>query len=388
MINRQLLQHLLEDIKTGLSILLLGPRQTGKTTLIGQLPYEKMINLLPNKTQADYKKKPEKLIQEVEALAKISNKKPLIIIDEVQKVPELMDDIQYLIDKKVAQFLISGSSARKIKNLLPGRVIKHYLDPFSIQEFQKTTIKELLRKGSLPGVILEKNIKTAYAILESYVSTYVEEEIRKESLIRNLSPFMRCIELTAIESGNQINFNSISKEIGVSHNTIQSYIQILEECMILERFEAYTISTSRKRLAKNPKYIFFDLGVRRIAAKEGENPPQEIWGRWFEQWVGLEIRRYLKQNHTVKGDIFFWRDYDGPEVDWVIKTENRLTPVEVKWSEHPKAKDIKHLKTFLKEYETAKMGYVICRCDAPLLLEENIMALPWNMLETVFIQNH
>lgn len=386
MVNRQLLDALLDDIDTGLSILLLGPRQTGKTTLIGQLPYQKMINLLPNKTQADYQNNPERLIQEVEALAKLSSKKPLIIIDEVQKVPELMDDIQYLIDKKVAQFLISGSSARKIKNLLPGRVIKHYLDPFSVDEFAQVDIQELLRRGSLPGVILEKNTKTAYAILESYVSTYVEEEIRKESLIRNLSPFIRCIELTAIESGNQINLNSISKEIGVSHNTIQSYIQILEECMILERFEAYTISSSRKRLAKNPKYIFFDLGVRRIAAKEGENPPQEIWGRWFEQWVGLELRRYLKQNQTITGDVFFWRDYDGPEIDWVIKTKTGLTPIEVKWTEHPKPKDIKRLKTFLREYDSAKMGYVICRCDAPLLLEENIMALPWKMLSTVFNQ--
>jgi predicted AAA+ superfamily ATPase len=386
MVNRQLLHTLLEDIRSGLSILLLGPRQTGKTTLIGQLPYQKMINLLPNHTQMEYQLNKGRLIQEVEAFAKLSTKKPLIIIDEVQKVPELMDDVQYLIDKKVAQFLISGSSARKINNLLPGRVVKHYLDPLSVQEYADTDIEELLRRGSLPGIILEKNIKTAYAILDSYVSTYVEEEIRKESLIRNLNPFLRCIELTAIESGNQINLNSISKEIGVSHSTIQSYIQILEECMILERFEAYTQSTSRKRLAKSPKFIFFDLGVRRIAAKEGENPPQELWGRWFEQWVGLELRRYLKYTQNRAGKVYFWRDYDGPEIDWVVKINDSLIPIEVKWTENPKAKDIKHLKTFLSEYDTAKMGYVICRCQAPLLLEDNVMALPWTMLNMIFNQ--
>ena len=211
-------------------------------------------------------------------------------------------------------------------------------------------------------------------------STYLEEEVRAEALVRNLSPFGRFLELAASESGGLINLRKLSQEIGVSHVTIGAYFQILEDCLILERIDPLTRSATRKKLTRGSKYLFFDLGVRRLAAQEGRRLPRESWGKLLEQWVGLELLRSMRQG---SGRLRFWRDAAGPEVDWVIERERRLMPIEVKWTEMPTRKDARHLQTFLAEYPEAEEGFIVCRTPRALQLAPRIRAIPWQDLAEI-----
>ena len=308
-------------------------------------------------------------------------------IDEVQKIPAIMDVAQYLIDNKIANLILTGSSARKLiksphRNLLPGRVIQCRLDPLSLSEIKKDdpVIEALLNYGSLPGIYTLSNPAHQNAELRSYVTTFLEEEIRAEALVRNVPSFSRFLELAAAEAGKIINFSQLSQQIGVAHTTIMEYYQILEDCLVAERISPYTQSATRAKLTRAPKYLFFDLGVRRAAAQEGRKPPLSVMGMLFEQWVGMELLRLIRpMNQPVH--LRFWRDPSGPEVDWLLESDNQLIPIEVKWTDTPGHQDMKHLKLFLNEYPQAKKGYVICRTATPLKLSEKILAIPWQMLD-------
>jgi len=152
--------------------------------------------------------------------------------------------------------------------------------------------------------------------------------------------------------------------------------------MIAERIEPLTKSHTRKKLTKTAKYVFFDLGVRRVAAREGTGPSREYWGHLFEQFVGLELIR-LGRTASKKIRITFWRDPDGPEVDWVIEKDNRLFPIEVKYTQAPKDADIRHLRTFLSEYKNSQQGYVLCQTPRKMKMSNRITALPWQDLSTL-----
>jgi predicted AAA+ superfamily ATPase len=324
-----------------------------------------------------YERNPGKLIEEIRYLAR--QKKPLIIIDEVQKVPDIMDSLQILIDDQIAQFLITGSSARKIKNLLPGRVIRHLLTPCTQQEYPQQNLKSVLINGALPGILNLQNQEEIDSELATYVSVYLEEEIRKEALVRNLAAFSQFLQLVCIESGNLVSTRNLSQEIGIAHTTVSEYFNILEDCLLVERFDPITESQTRKRLTKASKYIVFDLGVRRFGALEGDALPQETMGHLFEQWVGLELRRTCPALTRIQ----FWRDHSGPEVDWVAVKNNVYLPIEVKWTQNPTEKDIRHLHVFCEEYNAPK-GFVIARIDRPRQLSERIVALPWQMINLVW----
>ena len=384
---RQIESKIRHHLQAGKSVLLLGPRQTGKTTLIKHISSQLSLSLISPRVRLRYEKDPSLLADEVEALLDDSSHQiPLVIIDEVQKVPVIMDVVQDLIDRKIAQFILTGSSARKLKrgntiNLLPGRVIAMHLDPFSFDEIPHNllTLDELLIYGALPEIILTSQYSDREELLNAYVSIYLEEEIRAEAIVRNLGHFARFLELAASESGQIVNFTKLSNEIGVAHTTIASYYQILEDCLIVERIDPLTQSRTRKKLSKSHKYIFFDLGVRRIAAREGIKPPTEYIGRLFEQFIALELIRKIR-TLNLRAKLHYWRDLDGPEIDWVISFENKLIPCEVKWTESPKSSDIRLLNIFLQEYPEAKTGYVICRTPRKLKLRDNIYAIPWQMV--------
>ena len=382
----RLLNNKLDSIlKRGKSVLLLGPRQTGKTTLINQYKADLEITLLISKVRRQYEADPDQLIREVQALKQANHKIPLIIIDEVQKVPALMDGIQYLIDKKLGQFILTGSSARKLKhnkniNLLPGRVIQLRLDPFSLEELKPIpAIEFFLLYGSLPAIYLESNFSIREEELDSYVDLYLEDEIRAEALVRDIGAFENFLRLASIESGNIVNFDKISQDIGVARTTIAAYYQILEDCLIAERIEPYTTSKTRKKLIKSPKYLFFDLGLRRLAAKEQATLPQKYLGNLFEQFIGLELIRWTRLQNS-KISLHFWRDPSGPEVDWVLSRNDKLLPIEIKWTETPSFRDAKHLELFLNEYPKAHKGYVICQTTHNQLLSDKIEAISWKDL--------
>jgi len=265
-----------------------------------------------------------------------------------------MDVIQDLIDRKIAQFLLTGSSARKLKrgdnvNLLPGRIIPLRMDTLTYDEMPSAKIKlnDLLIYGSLPQVLLSKTFDEKEELLDSYVSIYLEEEIRSEAIVRNLANFARFLELAASESGYAVNYSKLSQQIGVAHTTIADYYQILEDCLVVERIEPLTKSKTRHKLSKTQKYIFFDLGLRRFAAREGRRLPIKYMGHLFEQFVALELIKYSRFQ-KARIQIRYWRDPDGPEVDWVIDHPDKLIPIEVKYTDKPNVDDAKHLKTFFK----------------------------------------
>lgn len=385
MIKRTIEKKVTDALKRGKSVLLLGPRQTGKTTLTESLNADLNISFLLNKTRVEFEKNPDLIVSYVHGIKRKTKEKiPLVIVDEVQKVPEVMNPIQALIDKKIAQFVITGSSARKLKqqsdmNLLPGRVLYFKMMPFNLIEYPELELSHHLYYGSMPEVALTlKNIeKEDY--LKSYVEIYLEEEIRKESQLRKLPDFARFLELSAVEAGNIINYSSLGSDVGVSHLTIKSYFELLESTLIGELIEPITKSETRKKLIKSPKFLFFDLGVRRVAANEGTKLAKPRLGQIFEQFVGIELIRQIQINNS-RIKLKFWHDPQSAEVDWVLVKAENYIPIEVKLKSTPDLKDCDHLKKFLSEYHCPHGAFIICETEKPLKLAPNITALSWKEL--------
>ena len=370
------------------SVLLLGPRQTGKTTLLQQVQPDSLLNFLRPEVRQRYERSPQLLGAEVEALAeKTRGRRPVIALDEVQRVPELVNSVQDLIDRKLAQFILTGSSARKLRrardtNWLPGRLIPLRLDPFSLTERQPPSLEHALTFGSLPGIALATNDAAREEDLRAYTTLYLDEEVRAEALVRNLGMFSRFLQLAALEAGNISHFRGIAQELGLPHTTVAGYYEILEDCLIVERVEPLSESRTRKKLTKSPRYLFFDLGVRRAAAEEGAHLPSRVMGALFEQFVGLELLRAARTAATPQ-QLKFWRDPDGPEVDWVLVADDRWLPVEVKWSDAPAAREARHLETVLAEYPKAKEAFVVCRTPKPFKLGAKVTAIPWQEIPTL-----
>jgi predicted AAA+ superfamily ATPase len=379
--RRSLLPVLKHHLGRGKSVLLLGPRQTGKTTLLRELDADLWAELVEPRERQRYERDPSTLRDEVLGLQK---KRPLVVVDEVQKVPDLLDVAQSLIDKGQAQFILTGSSARKLKrqgdiNLLPGRVVTLRLDPLCLEEDLPDTLSLALMDGALPGIRSERGAADREADLRSYVETYLEEEVRQEALVKKMAPFERFLELAAVESGRISNFSGIASDIGVSAPTVQAYYEILVDCLVAERVEPIARSATRKKLTKSSRFLMFDLGVRRLAAGEGDRPSAERLGELFEQLVGLELIR-TSRLHAPGAKLRFWRDPDGPEVDWVLEHKGELCPVEVKWTERPTPSDARHLNVFLNEHAQAREGIIVCRCARPLAIDERVRAIPWQWL--------
>jgi len=313
------------------SVLPLGPRQTGKTTLVETLKPDLPVNFLQPEMRQRYGRSPQLLGAEVEALAeRTRGRKPLVTLDEVQRVPELVNSVQDLVDRRLARFVLTGSSARKLRrgtgvNLLPGRLLPLRLDPLSLAERVPPILEQALLYGSLPGV---------------------------------------------------------AQELGVAHTTVAGYYEILEDCLIAERIEALSESRTRKKLTKSPRYLFFDLGVRRAAADEGRRLPSLVLGSLFEQFVGLELLRATREV-SAHLKLRFWRDPDGPEVDWIVVGDDRWVPVEVKWSDTPAERDTRHLQTFLSEYPKAREGVVVCRTPRRFKIAPKITAIPWQEIHSL-----
>lgn len=385
----RLLEPLIRAAKDrGRSVLLLGPRQTGKTTLVNRLGPDLLINFIRPEVRQRYERSPGLLGGEIEALAeKHAGGRPLIVLDEVQRVPELVNVVQDLIDRRVARFVLTGSSARKLRrardaNWLPGRVIPLRLDPLSLGEHLPATLEERLLDGSLPGIAAMPDRAAREEELRAYSTLYLEEEVRAEALVRNLGHFSRFLQLAALESGAISNFRKVGQELGLSHTTVAGYYEILEDCLIAERVEPISASRTRKKLTKSSRYLFFDLGVRRATAEEGRRLPPSVMGPLFEQFVGLELIRAGRIQRPER-QVRFWRDPDGPEVDWVVGSEEAWLPIEVKYSEKPTASDARHLVTFLHEYKNARQGLIVCRTPNRIRIEKNILALPWRELPSV-----
>lgn len=382
------------------SCLLLGPRQVGKTTLVQKAlenTGNKLEYFLQNPSaRLELEANPSRIIGQVEA----QSGRPFVFVDEAQKVPEIFDAAQFLIDQKKAQFVFTGSSARKLRrsgvNLLPGRIKRFFLDPLLWGELgliRENAIKFLkigninadvgasfestLIYGSLPGMIkLPKKDRKDF--LRSYAEIYLEEEIRAEALSRKIGAFARFLELAAAESGTSPNLTKLSNESGASQPAIKEFYQVLEDTLVAERVDPF-LKNSRKRILSSSRYYFFDIGVRNALAGLPLNDDliKTQKGVLFEHAVILEIiRRIRALNKNYK--VYYWRTAGGAEVDCVVDAGTSVIPIEIKSSSIVAKSELKGLKGFLEDYkQVAKHGYVITMGERKEKLAKNITALPW-----------
>ena len=190
--------------------------------------------------------------------------------------------------------------------------------------------------------------------------------MRQEALVRNVGAYGRFVELAAREAGRVANYSRVSQDVGVSSVTIQAYYEILCDCLVAERVDPLTRSASRKKLTKASRYLLFDTGVARVAAREGRRLPRSRMGELFEQFVGIEVVRFCRL-HAPDARLRFWRDPDGPEVDWVVEHPGGFLPIEVKLGDRPTVRDARHLHVFLEEYGGPR-GLIVCSAPRPLRL--------------------
>ncbi len=345
------------------SFFLFGPRQTGKSTLINAILQDvphRTINFLERDTFLLYKTRPERLRYEIEAMK--LDKPFIIFIDEIQKIPEILDEIHLLLEqfKGKLSFIMTGSSARKLKrasvNFLAGRAWQFSLYPLTHKELgEKFDLKSILSRGSLPPIISEE-ADDAIQTLHAYTQTYLKEEILEEALSRNISAFSKFLEIAADQSGSIINYSNIARETHVSVKTIQGYYQILEDTLIAIRLPVYTRS-ARKRLVLHPKYYLFDTGVIQSLTGRSSQTIREgtsLFGNLFEHFVILEILRLA--SYALKDwHFYFWRTAHGAEVDLVIETGNDLWAIEIKTSQQINSNQLQGLQSFKEDYPQAKL---------------------------------
>lgn len=388
---------------SGRSVLVLGPRQTGKTTLASVLLAGRKnvleIPLQDPGVRREMEMRPESLIGRVRA----GKPHPLVFVDEAQKIPALWDAIQLLIDRREAVFLLTGSSARKLKrthaNLLPGRLVRYQLDPLTWGELGmagesrvkelKTPIheptvryglKDVMTFGSLPGIVTAPP-RERVELLRAYSEIYLEEEIRAEALSRKLGAFSRFLELAAQESGTSPNLAKLSVESGVSQPAVKGFYEVLADTLVIERVEPF-LRSARKRILASPRYYFFDTGVRnalcRLPLESSLAEAQK--GPLFEHAVMLEIIRRVRQ--IGKGwRVHYWRTGGGAEVDCVLDTGQEVIPMEIKAMTRIRRSDIRGLISFLDTYpRLARHGWVVTMGGEPERLDDRITAIPWNCL--------
>lgn len=391
--------------------LVFGARQTGKTTLLNAvLPADAVrVDFANPAERSRHLADPGLFLKQCLELPK-DREGRCVFVDEAQAVPTVFDAVQHLYDndKRRWRFVLCGSSARKLRktgtNLLPGRSFLHRLYPLIMAEhpaiperipyaepplplawsgsagnarlFPPSDLETRLAFGELPGIVAAEETDRA-RLLTAFALVHLEEEIRREGLVKDWGAFVRFLELAAAESGQILNYASIAQESGLSQPTVKSHYQLLEDMFVGFRVPVYS-GSKRKNLLSTPKFLFFDLGVRHAAA--GLKASREIVpvnpGVFFEQWVGIELWKRLQ--YLGEGRLHYLRTRDGMEIDFLIEFAGKLVPVEVKWTERPSESDARHLQTFLREHPTrCKHAYIVCRCARPQQVCDNVTGLPW-----------
>ena len=355
------------------SYFLFGPRGTGKSTWIkSHYPDCFYIDLLLSDVLRSYAAHPEKLSKVLKAKDDVY----IVVLDEIQKVPELLSVVHALIEQNPKmQFILTGSSSRKLKregvDLLAGRAIKKNMHPFIAYELGELfTLEKALKLGMLPVVWGAKDSDEA---LETYVDLYIDLEVKQEGLVRNIGDFSRFLSVIAFSHGNLLNVTNIARECEVKRHNVNVYIDILKDLLI-----AYELSIFSKRAQRNltshPKFYFFDTGVYRMLRKYGPaDVPSEIDGGALE---GLVLQHLKAWCDYSKGrfEIFYWRTKAGLEVDFVLYGEECFIAIEVKNSTKVYSKDIRGLKHFKEDYPKCKT--ILLYRGNERFVEENVLCLP------------
>ena len=358
----------LRDILAHSSVFLFGPRQTGKSTLLRTLfPQAKFYDLLEADTFRELSATPELIRQRLRA------EDTLVIIDEIQKLPSLLDEVHLLIERnKSLRFVLTGSSARKLKrggaNLLAGRALTYHLHPLVAPEVEYKRFHERLNNGSLPAILTSS---IPQELLKAYVGTYLQEEILAEGLVRNIGAFSRFLSTVGLTNGEQVNFTAVGSDTGIPPRTVREHYHILEDTLVGYLLPTFQHTRKRKPVS-TPKFYFFDVGVANILAKRGPiESGSELFGRALEHFIFLELRAYLDY-HRLDYQLAYWRSRSQFEVDFVIGDE---IAVEVKAKALVSNRDLKGLQA-LSEDVTLRRKIVVCTEREPRHLEDGIELLP------------
>lgn len=360
----------LPDLLTRKSFFLFGPRATGKSTLIKQQLSETatVIDLLDSRLYLRLLSSPHDL----ESIIYSGHKTGIVVIDEIQRIPELLNEVHRLIENKKITFLLTGSSARKLRrgkaNLLAGRVWESRMFPLTWKEITDFNLDRFLHYGGLPAVYLSNYPDEE---LDAYVNTYLKEEIMAEGLIRKLPPFSRFLRSIALASGEMINFTKLANDCQVPPSTVTEYVGLLDDTLVGFLLPAWTESRKRKAIS-TAKFYFFDPGVTHmLAGTKTLDRNSHLYGKSFEQFIGMEIRAYLSYRRK-KRELAYWRSTHGYEVDFLIGTE---TAIEVKASQKVSGRDLRGLKV-LKEENIFK-NYILVSQDPINTRDDNFQALYW-----------
>lgn len=344
------------------SFFLFGPRGTGKTSWVKkQFPDALYLDLLKSELFNDLLARPDLLEKMIPA-----THNDWIILDEVQRVPELLFEVHRLIEDKRHKFILTGSSARKLRkkgvNLLGGRAVTLHMHPLTAAELGNDfDLDHSLKFGQLPCAYTEAEPKQ---YLESYVSTYLREEIQQEGLTRNLGAFSRFLEAASFSQGSPLNISAVSRECAVDRKIVQNYFSILEDMLLSTTTKTFT-RRAKRRIVAHPKFYYFDAGVYMTLRPMGPlDRPEEAAGISFETLFLQELRAmndYCNFGYT----IHYWRTSNNIEVDFVLYGENGIRAFEVKRTGRIRNEDTRGLKSFLKDYPAAK-AYLIYGGDRRL----------------------
>jgi uncharacterized protein len=349
-----------------------GPRQTGKTTLLRDAyPDAKWIDLLKADEFRRYLTEPELLRAELEAEPSV----PHIVIDEVQKVPALLDEVHWLIENRRLSFALCGSSARKVRkghaNLLGGRAIRYELFGLTSAELDGVLdLTRLLNHGYLPRIYPAERPQRR---LRAYVSDYLKEEIVAESVVRNLPAFSRFLDVAALSDAEIVNHSTVARECGVSSHTVQNYFEILVDTLLGRWLPAY-VKRPKRRIIQSPKFYFADVGVVNALARRNQlEPGSALFGKAFENWVHHELVAYNSYQER-SASLSYWKLTTGVEVDFVVNDVRAA--IEAKATHKVTSDDLKGLRNLREDHPRLASAWVASLEPKARRTEDGIWILP------------
>ena len=358
----------------GESFFLWGPRQTGKSTLLKlRYPEARRVDLLKADEFRRYAVHPEFLRQELDAEGAPPGRR--IVIDEVQKVPALLDEVHWLMENRGLCFALCGSSARKVRrgaaNLLGGRALRCHLHGLTAGEIGGGfDLTRMLNHGYLPRMY---EARRPNRLLDAYVADYLREEVAAEGLVRNLPAFAGFLDAAALGDGALVNCSNIARECGVSSNTVQGYFRILEDTLLGRSLPAWR-KRPKRRTVGAPKFYFADVGVvNRLARRGALAPGSELYGKAFENWVFHELSAFIDYRERDE-TLTYWRLAGGAEVDFVLG--DMQLAVEAKASARIAAQHLKGLRSLAEDHPGVGRRVVVCLEPRPRRTEDGIDVLP------------
>jgi predicted AAA+ superfamily ATPase len=370
------------DLPSRKSAFLWGPRKTGKSTyLLEKFPQSIVYDFLQTDLFLDYSKRPSLLRERLLAKDRMTLKHP-VILDEVQKIPQILDEVHWLIENKGLSFILCGSSARKLKrgkaNLLGGRAWRFEMFPLVSAELKNLDLLKALNHGMIPIHHLEDNPEKS---LKAYTQDYLKEEVLAEGLTRNVPAFSRFFDAMAYSHGELTNYSNIARDCGVDSKTVREYYQILVDTLMGRFVEPFKRRQDRQIISKAAKFYLFDVGVAGIVTKRKIFEERgESFGKAFEHFIFMELVAHSSYKE-LGYEINFWRTKSGLEVDFVLAKGE--VAIEVKGGSRVNQKDLRSLMAFIEEY-SPKKALLICN-EKEERVQGRVRIMPWrNFLENLW----